>query len=203
MTDTSREATLKRVPYIRYTVRFRRKNDKDEDKDVRALVDLSSEVNAMHPTYVMKLGLHARKIDVSVEKIDGFYLDIFAMVIVDCSVKDKLGTVRFFQETFLLTNIGLEMVQRIFFLTLSKANICFAEWELVWRTYMAAEVLSTTRRVEIIDKKEFLVAATNADDETFMVHIAALVEQTTMPIHPSHQVQVAALTSEETGILDE
>ena len=65
---------------------------------------------------------------------------------------------------------------------------------------MATETLPTTRRVEIIDKKEFAAAALNADDETFVVHVAALAEPTTMPIHPSCQAQVAALTSEETGI---
>ena len=71
------------------------------------------------------------------------------------------------------------------FLTLSKADIRFAEQELVWRTYMAAEALSTTSRVEIIDKREFAVAALNVDNKTFVVHVAALAEPTTMPIHPS------------------
>ena len=101
MTDTSREATLERVPCIRYPVRFRRKNDEDEDKDVRALIDSGSEVNAMHPAYATKLGLRARKIDVGAQKIDGSHLDTFGMVIADCSVKNKLGRVRFFQKTFL------------------------------------------------------------------------------------------------------
>ena len=122
------------------------------------------------------------------------------MVIADCSVKNKLGRVQLFQETFLLVNIGLEMVLEMLFLTFSKADIRFAEQELVWRTYTAAEALPTTRRVEIIDKREFAAAALNADDETFVVHVAALAEPTTMPIHPSRQAQVAALTSEETGI---
>ena len=122
------------------------------------------------------------------------------MVIVDCLVKNKLGRVQFFQKTFLLANIGLEVILGMFFLTLSKADIRFVEHELVWRTYTAAEALPTTRRVEIIDKREFAAAALNADDETFVVHVAALAEPTTMPIHPSCQAQVAALTSEETGI---
>ena len=65
---------------------------------------------------------------------------------------------------------------------------------------MAAEVLLTTRRVEIIDKREFAAAALNVDNETFVVHVAALAEPTTMPIHPFCQAQVATLTSEETGI---
>ena len=200
MTDTSREATLEQIPCIRYPVWFRRKNDEDEDKDVRALIDSGSAVNVMHPAYATKLGLRARKIDVNAQKIDGSHLDIFRMVIADFSVKNKLGRVRFFQETFLLAHIGLEVVLGMPFLTLSKADVRFVERGLVWRTYTAAEALSTTKRVKIIDKREFAVAALNADNETFVVHIAALAESTTMPIYSSRQAQVAMLTSEETGI---
>ena len=68
------------------------------------------------------------------------------------------------------------------FFTFSKANIRFAEQKLVWRTYTAVKTLPKTRRVEIIDKKEFAAAALNVDDEIFMVYIAALAKQTTMPI---------------------
>ena len=60
-----------------------------------------------------------------------------------------------------------------------------------------------TRRVELIDKKEFVAVALNVDDEIFIVYIAALAEPITMPIYPSHQAQVALLTSKETGILAE
>ena len=185
---------------IRYPVRFRRKNDEDEDKDVRALIDLGSEVNAMHPAYATKLSLHTRKIDIGVQKINGSHLDTFGIVIAECSVKDKLGRVQFFQETFLLANISLEVILRMLFLTLSKADIRFAERELVWRTYTAAEALPTTRRVEIIDKREFAVAAPNTDDEIFVVHVAALAKPIIMPIHPSRQAQVTTLRSEKTGI---
>ena len=59
------------------------------------------------------------------------------------------------------------------------------EQELVWRTYTAAEALPTTKRVEIIDKREFAAAALNADNETFLVYVAAPAEPTTMPIYLS------------------
>ena len=68
-------------------------------------------------------------------------------------------------------------------------DIRFAERELVWRTYSAAEALPTTRRVEIIDKKEFAVAALNKDDETFVMHTAAI--STDSNIHPSRRAQIA------------
>ena len=167
---------------------------------MRALIDSSSEVKVMHPAYATKLGLRTRKIDVDAQKIDRSHLDTFEMVIADCSVKNKLGRVRFFQETFLLANIGLEMVLGMLFLTFSKADIRFVEQKLVWGTYTAAETLPTTRKVEIIDKKEFASVALNANNETFVAHKAALAEPTTMPIHPSCQGQFAALTSEETRI---
>ena len=68
----------------------------------------------------------------------------------------------------------IEVVLGMLFLTLSNADIQFAERRLVWRTYSAAEALPTTRRIEIIGKKEFAAAALNEEDETFVVHMAAL-----------------------------
>ena len=68
---------------------------------------------------------------------------------------------------------------------------------------MAAEALPTTRRMEIIDKKKFVVVVPNVDKEIFVVHIAVLVESTIMPIYLFRQVEVAALTSEETEIHNE
>ena len=71
------------------------------------------------------------------------------------------------------------------FHTLSKANIRFVEQKLVWKTYMAAEALVTTRRVKIINKKEFAVAVLNTDDETFVIYIAILAKPAIMSIHTS------------------
>ena len=117
--------------YIWYPVQFYWKNDKDKDKDVRVLIDLGSKINAIHPAYTTKLGLCARKIEINAQKIDRFYLDTFEIVIVDCPMKNKLKRIQFFQETFLLANISLEVVLRISFLIFSKANIWFMEREFV------------------------------------------------------------------------
>ena len=157
----------------------------------------------MHPAYTTKLGLRAKKIDVGVQKIDGSYLDTFEMVIADCSVKDKLRRVRFFQETLLLANIGLEVVVEMLFLTFNGADIRFVEQKFVQRTYMATEALQTTRRVEIIDKKEFVAVVFSADNEIFIVYVAALAEPIIISIYPSCQAQIASLISEETGISTE
>ena len=60
------------------------------------------------------------------------------------------------------------------FLTVSKVDIYFEERKLVWKTYITEETLLTTRRVEIINKKEFVVALLNTYIEIFIVHIVAL-----------------------------
>ena len=170
---------------------------------MRALIDSSNEVNVIYPAYATKLGPHARKIDFGIQKIDGSHLDTFGMVITDYAVKNKLGRVSFFQKTFLLANISLEMVLGIFFFTFSKTNILFVERGLVQRTYTIAEALPITRSIEIIDKREFAAAALNADNKTFVMHVVALAEPITMPIHLSCQAQVAALASNKIGIVAE
>ena len=70
------------------------------------------------------------------------------------------------------------------FLTLSNADIKFAQKELTWRFYIAAEALPTTKRVEIIDKKEFTKVALNKYIQAFVVHVTSLL---TMVIHPARK----------------
>ena len=54
--------------------------------------------------------------------------------------------------------------------------------------------------MEIINKREFTIAALNTDDKIFVMYIMALAKLTTILIHSSHQAQVALLMSEKTGI---
>lgn len=74
-------------------------------------------------------------------------------------------------------------------MTLSNADIQFAEIELIWSSYTAAGALSTTKRVKLINKKEFAKAALDAESKTFIVYVAEL-ETPEMTIHPSQTVQI-------------
>ena len=65
---------------------------------------------------------------------------------------------------------------------------------------MAAEALPKSKRVEIIDKKEFALAVLILDNEIFVMHVAALAKPIIMLIHPSCQAQIALLKSEKIGI---
>ena len=151
MTGASKKAlkvrVLDKVSCICYPVQFR----KDKGKDVLALLDSGSEVNAMTPAYTAHLGLKVRVTDVGVQKIDGSSLATYSMVIAAFQVVNKLGCSWFFQKTFLLADISMEVILSMLFLTLSNADIQFAEKKLTWRTYITEEALSTIRQVKIID----------------------------------------------------
>ena len=194
-TDTKKKVTLERVPYIHYPLRFQKDNS-----GVRALVDSGSEVNAMTSAYAAKLGLQVQKTDIGAQKIDGSILEIFRIVLVDFQVEDKLGRVRFFQETFLLADISAEVVLGMPFLIFSNADVQFVEKKLTWRSYTTAKALPTTKRIELINKKEFAKAALYENSEIFVVYVAFL---SLVPgIYPDKEAQIASLPTEEVKILD-
>ena len=83
------EKVVVRVPCIYYPVRF-------QEEQVKVLLDSGSEVNAMNPDYTQKLELKIRKTNVEAQKIDGFALETFGMVIADFQVEDKANRPRFF-----------------------------------------------------------------------------------------------------------
>ena len=193
MTEASEEV-LKRVPCVHYPVQFRK-----DSSEIKALIDSGSEVNAISPAYANKLGLRIRKTDVGAQKIDGSSLDIFGMIIAGFQIQDKLRRTRFFQETFLMADTRMDVVLGMPFLTLSNADIQFAEGELTWRTYTPTEALPTTKRVQIIDRKEFAEAALDLNKEAFVVHVATVTAEP-MTIHPARQAQIALLKAEEAPV---
>ena len=83
----------------------------------------------MTPAYAAHIGLKVRVTDVGVQKIDKSSLNIYGMVIAIFHVVNKLGCFHFFQETFLLANISMEVVLGMPFLILTNANIQLAEKE--------------------------------------------------------------------------
>ena len=125
-----KKVILDQVSYIYYLVQFQ----KDKGETIQALIDSGNEINAMTLAYAKQLGLRNRKTDVEAQKIDGWSLNTFGIVIAGFQVIDKLGKAQFFQEIFLLANITMEMVLEMPFLTFSNVDIQFAEKELTWRS---------------------------------------------------------------------
>ena len=60
---------------------------------------------------------------------------------------------------------------RMFFLKLSNANVSFSEETFTWRTYTINKTLLTTKQVQIIDKKNFIITVLDANNETFVIHV--------------------------------
>ncbi len=150
----------------------------------------------MTPAFATKLGLSTRPIVVGARKIDGSLLATYGMAVATFLLRDSLGKVRFFEETFLLADTSMKVVLGMPFLALSNADIQFGAERLTWRSYTAAEALPTAKRVELIDQHEFAKAALNQNSETFVLHFA--VWKASKPaIHFSRASLLAALQKDK------
>ena len=63
-------------------------------------------------------------------EIDNIIVDTYEIVVETFSLTNKVNQVRFFKETFLVTNISPEVVFGMLFLILSGVNIDFLNWKL-------------------------------------------------------------------------
>ena len=171
VTDGGEEVVV-RVSCIYYPVWFQENQEQEGQRQVRALLNSGSKVNAMSPAYAKRLGLKIWKINVGAQKIDSFALKTFAMVIADFQVEDKGGKPKFFQKTFLVADTKFEVILKMPFLKFSNADMLFGEETLTWKSYTTNEVLTTTKQVQLVHPKEFVIAAFDADSKTFAVHVA-------------------------------
>ena len=114
------------------------------------------------------------------------------MVVSTFFVLNKDNRKRFFEKT-LLTDIKLNIVLGISFLTMSNADIDFHAQDLKWRFYITRYVLPTTKHVELIEKKEFTTAALDLKHNVFIVHIATLIIDLDDEVHPLKKAKIAHL----------
>lgn len=63
------------MPYIYYSIQFQ----KDQAK-IQILIDSGSEINAITPAYMSKLGFIVWATSIRAQKIDGFILQTIEMV---------------------------------------------------------------------------------------------------------------------------
>ena len=157
---------------------------------VSALLDSGSKINAIYLTFAREQELPIMTVDVKAQKIDNIMLDSFGIVVAAFSVTDKANQVKFIEKTFLVTNVILEVVFRMPFLTLSSVNVDFLRRELRWRTNTTKKALPTTRRVELVGKKKFAAATLDLESEIFVVHIVSpgsdrLPSSSPLGVHPS------------------
>ena len=150
----------------------------------------------MNHNYVRKLGLKIGKTNIGAQKIDGSALETFGMVIADFQIEDKASRLKFFLEIFLVADTKFEMILGMLFLKISNADVLFGKRTLMWRTYTTNKTLATTKQVQIVDLKEFVIAALDIDSEMFVVHVA-IREREKMPMHSKKQAEIGALLFDE------
>ena len=75
---------------------------------------------------------------------------------------------------FLLTDTSAEMVLGMFYLTLSNANIHFADKDLTWKFYTTVETLFIIKWVELIDKKKFAKIVLDENVKAFVMYMTFL-----------------------------
>ena len=90
-----------------------------------------------------------------------------------------------------MANTKFEVVLEIPFLKISNANVAFGEGTLTWKSYTISKALPITKRVRLVNPMEFVIAALDADSETFVVHVA-IREREDMPMHSERQAQIEA-----------
>ena len=88
-------------------------------------MDSRGEVNIINQAFAQQLNLKIYKTNVRAQKINGTTLKTYEMVVSTFSVLDKDGRERFFEESFLLADVNLDVVLRMPFLTMSNADIDF------------------------------------------------------------------------------
>ena len=123
------------------------------------------------------------------------------MVIATFSVYNKARKVYFFEETFLLADISIDVALRMLFLTLSNADIRFTDRESYWKTYSISRALPIIHHIELINQKEFAVAVLGKDDEVFVVYVTSLAVGTKITVHPYWMVWIALLIADKAPVI--
>lgn len=119
--------------------------------------------------------------NVCVLKIDGLKLDTLAIDIAFFLVKDKDKRSRFLIKIFLLANFGINIDLVMFFLTLSNIKVNFVNQKVNFvnqtfnkKLYTTIEALLIMKQVELIRKKKFVAVILYAKDQTFIVYVASI-----------------------------
>lgn len=75
--DKKNNMILKRIPYIYYLIRFKK-------KEIRALINFNNKINIIFLKYTLKLCLKVYHINIEAQKTDSFTLKIFEIVLASC-----------------------------------------------------------------------------------------------------------------------
>ena len=90
-----------------------------------------------------------------------------------------------------MANTKFKVVLGMPFLKISNADIAFDEGTLTWKSYTTNKALPTTKQVQLVNPKKFVLVALDTDSETFVLHVA-IQEQEEMVMDPGRKAQIEA-----------
>lgn len=90
-----------------------------ENNKNKALLNSDNEVNNIIIAYAAKLGLISQTTAIDAQKSAALAFKTHEMVIAKFSVHDKPNMTQFFEDTFLLIDKSIDVIPRIFFLSLA------------------------------------------------------------------------------------
>ena len=70
-----------------------------------------------------------------------------------------------------MTDTKFEIILETLFLKFSNVDVSFGEGSFIWRIYIINKTLFTIKQVQIIDKKNFIIVALDANSKTFVVYM--------------------------------
>ena len=95
--------------------------------NIKALINFSSKINSIILIHILKFDFQVQKTNIKAQKSNRLSLATDKIVIVAFRILNKLKHFRFFQKIFLLANININIIPRIFFLFFSNIHIAFID----------------------------------------------------------------------------
>ena len=90
-----------------------------------------------------------------------------------------------------MADTQFEVVLGMPFLKISNADVSFGEETFTWKLYSTNKALPTTKQVQLVNPKEFVIVALDADSKTIVVHMA-IRKREEMTMDPERKAQIEA-----------
>lgn len=74
----------------------------------------------------------------------------------------------------MLINININVILGIIFFIYLDINVQFARKKLIEKNYMTVEALPTIKKLELINKKEFVIVVLNINIKIFVIYVLIL-----------------------------
>lgn len=89
---------------------------------IKVIFNFGNKVNTIILIFDFKFNFKTQSININTQKIDDFALKIYNIISTEFLIKDELGKIQFF-KIFLLINIMIEVILKLYFLNLSNIKI--------------------------------------------------------------------------------